>query len=102
MKIRLNKLSLTCRKSEEIIDFSTHVTYFHGQISAGKSSILRLVDYCLGGGLERTPAISQELISVQLSADIGESAVLFERSVNDTSSIQVTWVTNEGESVVDP
>jgi hypothetical protein len=74
------------------------VSYFHGQISAGKSSIARLVDFCLGGKLERTPAIGQELVSVQLSAIIEDQEVLFEREAKDSNQIQVTWRPPEGPS----
>jgi hypothetical protein len=91
MKIRFEKLILQCRKSQEIIDLSHNISYFHGQISAGKSSIVRLIDYCLGGELERTRAISQELISVQLFSEIGEYNTLFERDAKDGSYVQVTW-----------
>ena len=78
MNIKFLTLTLQCRKSREIIHFSPQISYFHGQISAGKSSIMRLIDYCLGGDLERTPALSQEAISVGLSARIGEYEVLFD------------------------
>ena len=98
MNIRFQKLVLLCRKSEEVILFSKQITYFHGQISAGKSSIVRLIDYCLGGDLEKTPALTQEMISVQLFATIGTNTVLFERSINDTTSVQVTWTNKEKES----
>lgn len=98
MKISFEKLVLLCRKSEEVVTFSDQVTYFHGQISAGKSSIVRLIDYCLGGDLEKTPAISQEMVSAQLFATIGDNKVLFERSVNDTTSVQVTWTNQLKES----
>lgn len=98
MNIRFQKMVLLCRKSEEVILFSRQITYFHGQISAGKSSIVRLIDYCLGGDLEKTPALTQEMISVQLFATIGTNTVLFERSINDTTSVQVTWTNKEKES----
>ncbi len=98
MKIKFQKLVLLCKKSEEVIDFSRQITYFHGQISAGKSSIVRLIDYCLGGDLEKTPALSQEMVSVQLFAIVGTNTVLFERSINDTTSVQVTWTNKEKES----
>lgn len=99
MNIHFNNMILICRKSEEKIDFSHQISYFHGQISAGKSSIMRLIDYCLGGRLEKTPALSQELISVQLSARIGKYIVLFERGVNDASYVQVTWMDDASQSV---
>jgi len=98
MKMRLNSLTLQCRKSREVINFSPQMTYFHGPISAGKSSIVRLVDFCLGGKLERTPAIEQELVSVQLSASIGDNEVLFEREAKDSNKVQVTWRDSKGLS----
>lgn len=98
MKIRLETLTLQCRKSRDVIKFSPHVSYFHGQISAGKSSIARLVDFCLGGKLERTPAITQELVSVQLSTSIEDYEVLFEREAKDSNQVQVTWRNSEGSS----
>lgn len=91
MRIQLSKLTLQCQESRETVDFSPQITYFHGRISAGKSSIVRLVDYCLGGKLERTPAINRCLVSVQLSAQIGNNSVLFERRVKEANDIQVTW-----------
>ncbi len=97
MKIKFQALTLQCRKSREVIEFSPQITYIHGKISAGKSSIMRLVDYCLGGDLERTPAISQELVAVNLSAHIGSYDVLFERQAK-SNQIQVSWKNDEGES----
>jgi predicted ATPase len=45
MKLIINKLSLVCKK--EIIDvpFSRNITYFHGKMGAGKSTILQLIDF---------------------------------------------------------
>lgn len=96
--IRFETLTLECRKSTEVINFSPQVSYFHGQISAGKSSIARLIDYCMGGDLEETPAISKELVSAKLSAFIGESAVIFERRIEKSNQVQVTWRDPKGLS----
>lgn len=97
MKIILQCLKLRCRMSRELVDFSNGVTYIHGQISAGKSSILRLIDFCLGGDLERTPAISQELVGVQLHAQIAEYEVIFERELGSSNLVEVTWKDAEGQ-----
>lgn len=64
---------------------------FHGKISAGKSSIVRLIDFCWGGDLEKTQAITKELVSVEMSACIGEYDVLFEREAQGSNQVQVTW-----------
>jgi len=98
MNIRFNTLTLQCRKSREVINFSPQVTFFHGPISTGKSSIARLIDFCLGGTLEKTPALAQELVQVQLSASIGDNEVLFERDANRSKRIQVTWSDRKGTS----
>jgi hypothetical protein len=98
MNITFSTLTLQCRKSREILNFSPQISYFHGQISAGKSSIMRLIDHCLGGDLEYTPAISQELVSVELSARIGSYEVLFERQAKGSNQIQITWQNEEGRT----
>jgi len=96
LSFRFRTLTLNCRKSREIIDLSSQISFFHGPISAGKSSIARLIDFCLGGDLERTPAIKQELVSVQLSALIGEYDVLLEREAENSNQLQVNWKDSEG------
>lgn len=98
MEMKFQTLTLQCRKSREVIEFSPQVSYFHGQISAGKSSIMRLIDYCLGGDLERTPAILKEMVSVELSATISDKQVLFERHAQSLSHVQVTWRDERGRS----
>ena len=94
MNIRLLTLTLQCKLSKEVIVFSPQISFFHGQISAGKSSIVRLIDFCLGGSLETTPAIASELVSVGLAASINEYDVLFEREAKRSNQIQVTWKDN--------
>jgi len=91
MKIHFKALTLQCRQSREVIEFSSQISFFHGKISAGKSSIVRLIDFCLGGDLERTPAIQQELVSVELAAQIGMNDVVFEREAQGSNQVQVTW-----------
>jgi DNA repair exonuclease SbcCD ATPase subunit len=97
MKIRLQALTLQCRKSREVINFARQVSFFHGGIGAGKSSIARLIDYCLGGDIERTSAIKKEFVSVELAAQIESHEVLFERGAQDASHVRVTWTSADGE-----
>ena len=61
MKIVLKFLELHFRKSVEIIEFE-RVNFFWGKIGAGKSSIARLVDYCLGADINLTPALQLEFV----------------------------------------
>jgi Mg2+ and Co2+ transporter CorA len=91
MRVQIETLRLFCRQSEEIVEFGRSLSFFFGEMSSGKSSIVELVDYCLGGGLVRTPAITSELVSAQLKGMIGETEVLIERSLDTKTSLEVSW-----------
>ena len=51
----------------------------------------RLVDYCLGGDLEWTPAIQQEFVAAELSLTLGAYDCTIERSAVDTQAVRVSW-----------
>ncbi len=91
MKIHLNYLLVRTRQTTERVDLSSDVTFIHGPIGKGKSTVARLVNYCFGGNIERTPAIQQEFVSVELSANLGGYDCTFERASNDNQSVRVTW-----------
>lgn len=97
MKFQLLQLRLQARQSMEIVEFSPTVSFFHGPVSTGKSTIARLIDFCLGGDLERTPAIQQEFVSAELLANVGLNRVQFERGSHDGSAVRVTWTGADGE-----
>lgn len=104
MNIRLVNLTVRTRQTTEEIRFAETVTFLYGTIGTGKSTVARLIDYCFGGVLERTPAIQQEFISVILGARLGEYECTFERGAEDTQAVRVTWIRGEenGESVSAP
>lgn len=91
MNVRIRKLVVTTRRTREIIDFSPTVTFIYGPVGTGKSTVARLIDYCLGGKLERTPAVQQEFITATLSVDLGMYRCELERGAKDTQSVRVSW-----------
>ncbi|NTV46687.1 MAG: AAA family ATPase, partial [Chlorobiales bacterium] len=91
MKIHLRHLIVHTKKTTERINFSQAVTFLHGPVSTGKSTVARLVDYCLGGTLERTPALQQEFVTAELSLFLGKYNCRIERAENDTQSVRVSW-----------
>ena len=97
MNLRLETLTLQCRRSREVIHFSRQLSFFHGEIGAGKSSIARLIDFCLGGRLENTQAIRKELVSVELVAQIGDAQAVFEREASGSNQVRVNWKRESGE-----
>ena len=91
MKIYLRNLIVRTKKSIEQIDFSELVTFINGPVGTGKSTVARLIDYCFGGDLERTPAIQSEFISAELNVTLGVYDCVIERAAEDTSILRVSW-----------
>ncbi len=99
MNIKISQLLVRTKKTTEVINFSQTVTFIYGPISKGKSTVLRLIDFCLGGNLERTPAIQQEFISAELAIKIGNNNCLIERSATDNSYVRISWTNDESEEL---
>jgi hypothetical protein len=97
MNIRLLHLTVKTRQTVEEIPFSESVTFLYGPVGTGKSTVARLVDYCFGGDLERTPAIQHEFVSVLLGAKLGEYECAFERGAEDRQTVRVTWTRGEDD-----
>lgn len=96
MKFRFQSLKLQCHQGTEEVPLDHAVSYFHGPISSGKSTIARLVDFCLGGRLEETPALKSEMVSASLHLTIGEYDVLLERTLGSANQVQATWMDEGG------
>lgn len=97
MNIRLTHLVVRTRQTTEHIRFADTVTFLYGPVGTGKSTVARLIDYCLGGDLERTPAIQQEFVAVTLGATLGPYECTLERGAEDTQAVRVTWAQGEDD-----
>lgn len=97
MNIRLVYLQVRTRQTIEEVHFSESVTFLYGPVGTGKSTIARLVDYCFGGELERTPAIQKEFVSVTLVVKLGKYECTLERGADDTQTVRVSWIHNDEE-----
>lgn len=97
MNISLKLATIRTRRTTEKIYFSDSVTFLYGPVGTGKSTVARLIDYCFGGSLERTPAIQQEFVSVVLTAALGDYECTFERGAEDTQSVRVSWSRGDDE-----
>ena len=91
MKIRLQTLNLLCHQSEELLVFSRNITFIHGMLSLGKSTVVRLIDFCLGGDLELTTAVQREFRSAAMTLEVNDIEVLIERSKGE-SFLRVSWI----------
>ncbi|MEA9861306.1 hypothetical protein ABFU27_17185 [Xanthomonas campestris pv. raphani] len=89
MKMDFRVLTLILRKAEVILilpDFS----YFYGPIGSGKSSIGRLIDFCLGATLDWTPALQQEFVAARLDLLLNDVPVSLERE-RDSNKVIASW-----------
>ena len=89
MKFKLTNLHLETRKAGIDVPLSDF-NYFWGPISAGKSTIARLILFCLGRSIKETPALKNEFVSAKLSFEVGNYTVISERKKN-SSSLVVTF-----------
>ena len=100
MRIRLTELHLSFKKRKELIRFADF-SYFYGQMGAGKSTIARLVDFCLGGNLherEMTPALQSEFVSASLALEVEETLVDLRRD-SASNLIRANW--KQGDDVIE-
>src|ERR1043166_2768272 len=97
MRIQFRQLILRTKKTSERIDFSEVVTFLHGPVGTGKSTVARLIDYCFGGDLEWTPALQSEFVAAERAGVLGGFGCNLERAAGDTQYIRVSWSGNEEE-----
>jgi AAA domain len=90
-------LDLAFRQAEVEVPFSPQLTFIHGQTGAGKSSITRIVDWCLGGNMDFTHALEDELVSAALFVEIGAHAVRISRDREDKSHVRLSWLADGDE-----
>lgn len=89
MNIFLKKLELEFRKETVVLEFKKF-NYFYGQMGSGKSSIARLIDFCLGADLELTPALQNEFNSAKLYILVENNLIVIERT-RESDQMVVEW-----------
>ena len=92
MTLSIRSLRLLCKKGDELQLFADRLSFFHGKMSTGKSTIVELINYCFGGRLVKTPAISSEVVRVQLLISSSDIEYLIERDADGSGSVDVSWV----------
>jgi uncharacterized Zn finger protein (UPF0148 family) len=92
MKLTLKFLELHFRKSTERIKFDD-VNFFWGKIGAGKSSIARLIDFCLGADISLTPALQLEFVQAVLILEVEKKPLAIYRE-REASNVVVVWPEN--------
>lgn len=89
MEFHLVSLILAFKKDTVTIPLA-ETSYFWGQMGAGKTSIARLIDYCLGGNIELSPALQNEFVSAKLTVKLKKGPLEIERG-RDSNTVVVKW-----------
>lgn len=93
MKMFIQELIVGCKHAQEVIEFG-EVNFIYGQMGAGKSTIARLIDFCLGGDIELTPALQSEFVFATLTMSVDGKLLTIRR---DTGAVNATVsYTHEG------
>lgn len=100
MRIILQQLLLQFKQASEEIKF-TDFSYFYGRMGAGKTSIAKLIDYCLGGDLDFSPALQLEFVSAKLYLNVNDAELTLER-VRESNQIVASWKRKDAFEVVIP
>jgi hypothetical protein len=93
MNFSIRQLTVNCKKERDILPF-TQFNYYYGQMGAGKSTIARLIDFCLAGKLEYTPALQQEFVAATLEVVINATTLLLTRH-SEENKIHAQWTEND-------
>ena len=89
MKFHLKGLSIALQRENIEIPLQ-EVNYFWGQMGAGKSSIAKLIDYCLGGDIKLSPALQSEFVSAKIALEISIGDLTIER-VRESDRVVACW-----------
>ncbi|HWQ93070.1 MAG TPA: hypothetical protein VN673_15455 [Clostridia bacterium] len=89
MRLRIKQVVLAFEDGTEIIPLND-VSYFHGKIGTGKSSIGKLIDYCFGGRLVYTTALQQQFVAATLDLKVGQTDLQLTREAN-ANKVRTRW-----------
>lgn len=79
MKVKIERLDIYTHSSTVSFSFDSKITFIYGNIGVGKTTLLSLAIYCLGGDLVETPAVKDQFLSAGLSVRLGTDRYLFRR-----------------------
>lgn len=96
-KIRFLRLTISTRNARADYDLTDSVTVVTGSIGVGKSSLLELLKYGLGGSAKLMPAIRKNVTSVEMDVAFSESRYILRREMGE-NTVDVLDV-NSGEII---
>lgn len=87
---RINSITLNTATSDATYLFTEPVTVISGPVGTGKSSLLMLLKYALGGNGVLTPAVKQNVLNVVIEAQLGGQKIALRRAIaGDSSTVEL-------------
>lgn len=81
--IRINEIVLVTPENRISYSFASGINAIFGEVGSGKSSMLELIKFGLGGNGVVTPAVLRGVRTVVVSATVGGERLTFERGINE-------------------
>jgi predicted ATPase len=82
MNMRLMSLQIRCKRENYLFHFSDNISFIYGNAGVGKSTLLNLVAFALGGQIIKTHVVSDEVLSVYLTTLLNQSITVIDRKIN--------------------
>lgn len=79
MKMNIKELNIYTKNEVLNYHFDSRITFIYGNIGVGKTTMLSIVLYCLGGDLVETPAVKDQFVSAGLSVELNAGIYIFRR-----------------------
>ena len=79
MNIKILELKIHSGSGTLSFQFNSHIAYIYGNIGVGKTTLISLIIYCLGGDLVETPAVKNQLTSAEIYVEIDSKTFVFRR-----------------------
>lgn len=84
-EMRIDRVSLAGVEGDAAdFSFREGINVVHGETGSGKTSLLELVKYVLGGNASLSQAVQEGVKSASVTVRLGESAYVFRRGVGET------------------
>jgi AAA domain len=93
INLRLRRLTIFGHHANRVVEFSDRLNVIVGPYGSGKSSLLELIKFALGGSAILSEAVSTGVASVRLEVLLAERPAAFEREIGSLRLI----VTSGGE-----
>ncbi|MEU8727530.1 AAA family ATPase [Streptomyces antimycoticus] len=81
VNLRIASLTVTTAEAEQTYRFDRPATVITGPIGTGKSSLLMLFKHALGGSAMLTPAVRENVLSVQAEVVAGDNRMVLRRAI---------------------